>query len=55
MPTNYGRQHRAETMYARIYPYRSKVTGEAFGMKVGGMRFCNECYQRLIGNARKTE
>ena len=28
MPTNYGRQHRAEAMYARIYPYRTKVTGE---------------------------
>lgn len=30
------------------------VMGEAFGMKVGGMRFCYECYQKLIGNARKT-
>ena len=29
--------------------------GEAFGMKVGGMRFCYDCYQRLMGNIRKPE
>lgn len=28
MAVNPARQHRAEKMYARIYPYRTKVTGE---------------------------
>lgn len=31
------------------------VMGEAYGMKVGGMRFCYECYHRLMGNIRKPE
>ena len=31
------------------------VMGEAFGMKVGGMLFCYECYHRLMGNIRKPE